>query len=201
MASKVEIGNRSLSKVGEARMTALTDNSKPAREINAAFDMVRDAELRKYRWSFAKRRAVLAALVAAPAFGFSYEFTLPTDCLRVLSVGDFSPGVDISNARNADAQAYVIESRSILTDDAGPLNLVYTASIEDTASWDACFVETFAARLAFDVADALTASQSRKDALFQEYKDSLRDARRANAIELPPSPIADDTWILARGQG
>lgn len=201
MASKVEVANRTLSKVGDSRITALTDNTKQAREINASFDIVRDAELRDHRWSFAKKRAQLAASATAPVFGFTKAFPLPTDCLRVLRVGDVSPGVDLANARNGDSSAFAIEGRQILTDDAGPLNVIYIARIEDTTQWDASFVEVFAARLAYEVCDALTASATRKEALAAEYKERVTTATRANAIELPPQPIEDDSWVLTRAQG
>lgn len=201
MASKVEVANRALSKIGDSRITSLLDNSKQAREVNAAFDIVRDAELRDHRWSFAKKRAQLAASATAPVFGFANSFPLPIDCLRVLRVGDISPGADLSTVRNADSSAFAIEGRAILTDDAGPLNIIYTARIEDTTQWDASFVEAFAARLAYEIADALTASGTRKEACNDEYKMRVSTATRANAIELPPQPIEDDTWVLARGIG
>lgn len=201
MTSKVEAANRALSKVGDSRITALTDNTKQAREINACFDIVRDAELRDHRWSFAKKRAQLAASATAPLFGFSYSFPLPTDCLRVLRVGDISPGVDLANYRNSDSSEFAIEGRAILCNDAGPLNVIYTAQIEDTTQWDASFVEVFAARMAYEVCDALTASGSRKEALGAEYRERVAIATRANAIELPPQPIEDDSWVLARTLG
>ena len=201
MASEIDAANRALSKIGSARITSRLDNSKEAREVNAAFDIVRDAELRKNRWSFAKRRSALAASVTAPAFGYGYQYTLPTLCLRVLRVGDFSPGLDLSNGRNASLEEYAIEGRSILTDDAGPLNIIYLESVVDVTLWDAMFLEVFACKLAFEIADALTGSQSRKDACAQDYEAQVRAAVHANAIELPASPIADDSWILSRLQG
>ena len=66
MAGKVEIANRALTKLGAERILLLTDPSKEARVMNAMFDTVMDAELRRHRWKFALKRATLPALVATP---------------------------------------------------------------------------------------------------------------------------------------
>lgn len=201
MTSKVDAGNRALSKLGEARITAFTDNTKQARAINSAFDIVRDAELYDKRWGFSIKRAALAADATAPTYGYDNRFQMPTDCLRVLACGEGHPGVDLSSIRGMPNAAYAIEGRYILTDQDGPLYLRYIARIEDTTQWNAGFVQVFACALALEVADELTASQSRVEQCEKLYQKHLRAASRAGAVELPPEDPQDDTWITSRSQG
>mgnify|MGYP000862511461 CR=1 FL=1 len=61
MASKVSIANGALERLGEKRIESLTQDDVRARSMNASFDSVRDALLRKYDWGFAIRRASIAA--------------------------------------------------------------------------------------------------------------------------------------------
>lgn len=199
MTSKVAIINRALTKLGADRIVSTVEDSKEARDINATFDIVRDDELRAHRWSFAKRRAQLAASVTAPLFEYSHQFPLPVDCLRVLMVGDLWPGVDFSDYRTGPAGLdWRIEGRNILMNDEGPLDLVYLARVEDTTTWDASFIEAFACRLAAEVCESITQSSAKRQLAWEEYDRAIIKARRAGAIELPPQQIADDTWILGR---
>ena len=199
MTSQVAIVNRALTKLGAARITALTDNTKEAREMSATFDIVRDDELRESRWSFAIKRAQLAADVTSPAFGYSHRFAVPSDFLRALMVGEFLPGYDASDYRTGpDSQEWAIEGRYILADDDGPLNLRYLSSIPDTSLWDASFVEAFACRLAAETCEAITQSSTKRQLAWQEYEQAMRAARKAGAIELPPVQIPDNSWVLGR---
>lgn len=199
MTSAVAIANRALYKLGELPISAFGDTTKQARTINSMFAIVRDDELRAHRWSFSISRAQLAASVTTPLFGYSNAFPLPNDCLRVLMVGNWLPGVDFSDYRNGtDSQEWVIEGRDILAYEDGLVNLRYIRREEDTTKWDSSFVESFACRLAAECCETLTQSSNKRDMAWNEYQQSIQKARRAGAIELPPRPIADDTWVIGR---
>lgn len=57
--TSTDIANRALQHVGARRITSLLDNSKAASEVNACYDGLREAELRRNVWVAATRRAVL----------------------------------------------------------------------------------------------------------------------------------------------
>lgn len=199
MSSQVAVCNMALIKLGEQQIISITENTKAARLLLGMFDIQRDAELRKRRWSFSIARAQLASDVTDPVFGYTAQFTLPVDCLRVIQVGDYLPGGEqVEYLNMADAEPYRIEGRKILTRDEGPLNIRYIKRIEDTSQWDSAFTEAFACRLAWQLAEPLTADAGKKNAAWQEYTEAVREAARANAIELPPRNIAADTWETAR---
>lgn len=198
MASEVDIANRALTKIGAGRITSLTDDLEAARVINHAWDIVRDAEMRAHNWNFTIVRDQLAALSTTPSYGPAYEYQLPSDCLRIIQVGEYYPGPSLSDYRNSDESAWQIEGRKILTDYAAPLKVRYVSRVEDTGQWDALFVEAFACKLAVEICDRLTDSQSRKEIAHREYRKTVIAALTCDAIENPPQPLADDAWLLAR---
>lgn len=198
MASQVEIANRALTKIGEARILSLDDDLEAARVIASLWSIVRDAELRARNWNFSILRTSLPALVAAPAWGFDYQYQLPSDWLRVLQVNDFYPGPSLSDYRTASEAVWQIEGGKILTDLAAPLKLRYVARIEDTGSWDASFVEVFACRLAVEICERITQSSTKREFAWKEYDEALKLAVRADAVENPPEPLPDDSWMLSR---
>ena len=196
--SDVAIANLALTKLGDLRITALSDNTKPAREINAIYGMLRDKLQRTYNWRFCVKRAALAADVATPVFDYSYQYSIPTDCLRVLQINAYYPAPDLSDLISSGGQEYVIEGGKILTRSSGVLNLRYLARTEDTTRFDSSFDEAFSALIAYNVCEALTQSDAKKNAALRDYRMALMDAVRANAIENPPESLADQTWITVR---
>ncbi len=198
MAGQVEIVNRALTKIGEQRILSLSDDVEAARSADSLWDIVRDAELRIRRWKFSITRASLAALVSTPDWGFDYQYQLPSDCLRVVQVGEYYPGVSLTDYRSADETEWRVEGRKILTNEAAPLKIRYIARIEDTGEWDAAFVEAFACRLAAELAERLTQSNTRRQLAWDEYKLAVGMAVRADAIEAAPEPLPDSEWVLSR---
>lgn len=198
MASEVAIANRALIKLGAAMIISLEDDDPKAVALNASFGIVRDAELRRHRWRFSLARHSLPADAAAPGFGFAYSYTLPTGCLRIIQIGEYDFGPNLSDYRSAPTHLWSIEGRAILTSLPAPLKVRTIQQITDTALFDACFVESFASRLAFECCERITQSDSKKQLAWADYKNSIREAARANALEVPPSEASDDSWVMAR---
>lgn len=198
MASNVEIANRALTKVGARRLISLDDNTEGGRTVNSMFTIVRDAELREHSWRFSIKRVQQAAQVTTPVFGYAFQYRVPSDSLKLLEVGQFYPGADLTDYVGTDTSPYAVENGFILTDYPAPLPIRYVARIEDPSLFDALFVEAFACRLAMELAEPLTQSGQKRQLAAEEYKLAVSAAITANAIEKPPVKIADDTWIMAR---
>jgi len=196
--SDVAIANLALTKIGDLRITSLSDNTKPAREVNAVYSMLRDKLQRTYNWRFCVKRAVLAAESTAPVFDYSSQYPVPSDCLRILQINAYYPAPDLSDLISSGGQEYVLEGGKILTRNSGSMNLRYLARISDPTKFDTSFDEAFASSIAYNVAEALTQSDSKKNAALRDYRMALMDAIRANAIENPPESIADTTWLTVR---
>ena len=197
-ASNVAIANLALTKLGDLRILNLTDNTKPAREVNAVFDMARDYLQRRFSWRFCIKRANLAADTSTPLWDWSYQYQIPTDCLRILQVGQWYPTPDLSDLISTGGQEYVLEGKYILSNQAGPLKLRYLSRVTDPVQFDTAFDMAFSAYLAYLVAEPLTASAEQKQMAYQDYRNAVKDAVIANAIGNPPESLADQTWILAR---
>ena len=183
--STVDCCNSALQKLGAVSIQNLSDNSREARQCSIAFDSNRRSELRKYRWNFAIQRAILAPDAVAPAFDYTYAFTIPSDCLRILLPND------------ADLD-WVLEGRKILTNYGPTLNLRYIADITDATQWDSTFYDMLAISMGIDMCEALTNSTSKKATLDREYADCRAEARLNNAFERLSAEAPDDDFWLVR---
>lgn len=198
MTASIDIINRALTKIGEYPVVDAAD-SGPSQTMSAMWNVLRDAEMRKNRWGFTITRANVAADATAPAFGYSTRYQLPTDCLRLLMIGDVLPGYDPTDYRNyTDSAEWAIEGRYVLCNHTGEMKMRYIARTEDVSTWDAMFCEVFACKLAWEACEKVTQNAQKRSMAVEEYRDALVAARRAGAIELPPEPIADDSWVLVR---
>lgn len=198
MASVIQIANRALTKLGSARIISLDDDNKQARAVKSCYEDLRDDELRSHRWSFAMKRTSLPADTTAPAFGFTYQYTLPADFLRLDMVNDEFPAVVMDNYIGAETNDYAIEGNKILANIAAPLKVRYIARIEDPGQYDVLFREALACRIAAELCEDLTQSNQKRELAWQEYKQAVSKAIRTNAIEKPPVMPPDDQFIISR---
>lgn len=194
MSSKVSIANRALAKLGDDRILLMTDDVKSARTLNAMFDEVRDAELRRARWKFAIKRDSLPALTATPAWGFAYQYPLPADYLAMVQVNDF-----YASNGSKRKPPYSIEGGKILTDYPAPLKVRYVSRVDNTASFDPLFVEVLACKLAMESCETLTQSETKYGRCAEAYKFALSEAIRQDAIETAPDELPWGSWLDARG--
>lgn len=198
MTSRTDIANRALVKVGTQRLAALTDPSEQARVISTVFGSLAQEELRKHAWSFSIKRATLPQLNAAPINSFLISYQLPSDCLRLVHFNDqwadYGMGVAITDAE----PPYRIEGTTLLSRET-TAKIRYVSDLsEDTTKWDAAFVGAFACRLAHEIAPSLTKDKQKVRDLAQDYRAAIVEARRCNAIELPPNEVPDGSWVLSR---
>lgn len=198
MADRVEISNLTLSKLGEDdQLEDPLDNRKPARSINAVWDMVRDMVLRAHLWNFAIDPGGLelshdANFTASALSDWRYRFRLPTDFIRL----------DLQNCRprweRGDVQ---IGRQHLYANIPGPVHILYVSRVENCGDWDPLFVEAFACRLAFQVADRLTGDRGRKSDCWQAYSVALKEAKGIDGRENPPQPSEATGWEMARYDG
>jgi len=198
--SDVAICNRALHKLGAGTITSLSENKEKARVMNVAFEPVRRAELRRHRWRFSIKRASLAALAAAPDSDYSFQYQLPNDFLRLIEGGALTNMADLTDFRASSTALYSVEGGKILTNIGAPLPIRYIADITDASLFDSCFVESFAARLALESVERITESTTKRADLAQDYRTSIREATRANALEVAAESSADSEWVTARAQ-
>tara|TARA_R110000803_G_scaffold57475_5_gene115413 strand:- start:1948 stop:2544 length:597 start_codon:yes stop_codon:yes gene_type:complete len=192
MPSVVDICNEAMDLLGAATITSLTENSKEARLCNRRFQTIRDAVLRAHPWNIAITRRQLARDSESPAFGFAYQFTLPTDpyCLRVLSFWNSSVNNEVA-AYDSNVM-FKIEGRKILSNDS-VCYITYISREENTELYDSLLSSAIAHKLAAETAYAITGSNSILQAMQALYESRLRDAKSADAMEgYPEQPQANE---------
>ena len=169
MASVVDICNGSLNQLGATTILSLTEDSKNARLCNSRFTQVRDAVFRSHPWNCLQKRVELAADTDAPAWGFSFAYTLPADCLRLLRILDYD-----SN--------YKVEGRKILSNTSS-MKILYIGRITDPNEYDESLRETLSAALGADIAFAVTSNNQTATNMYNLFQDKLKDARFIDSTE------------------
>jgi len=176
MATEVSICANALRRLGDDAITSLTDDTERARLCNAFYSDARDAVLRSHPWNFAITRATLAQLSDTPAYGFNYQYALPTNpyCLRVLEMEYKDYIFKVENVAT--------HGRVLLTDE-GTAKILYIARITDTNLFDAMFVDTLTAKLAVDLAYPVTNSMQVQTNMQKLYQLKLSEARSIDGQE------------------
>ncbi len=169
MASTVDICNGALNQLGATTILSLTEDSKNARLCNSRYTQVRDGVFRSHPWNCLQKRVEIAADTTAPAWGFSYAYTLPADCLRLLRILDYD-----SN--------YKVEGRKILSNTSS-MKILYIARITDPNEYDELLRETLSASLAADIAFAVTSNNTTATNMYNLFQDKLKDARFVDSTE------------------
>jgi len=188
MASRVSIANMALTILGADRITSLEDNNENARRLTAIYDYCVEDVLRAHPWNFAITRQQLARLSSTPIFGYTYEFQLPGDCMRVIEVNNGS--FVITN--------YKIEGRKILTD-YDTLYIKYLGNVTDPNQYTSQFIMLLSTRLAAELAYAITNNKANAEHVASLYQERLRMAKATDAQESDSVNIVDeDLWTMEK---
>lgn len=187
MATEVSICSNALRRLGDDPITSLTEDSERARLCNAFYEDARDACLRSHPWNFAITRTTLTQLSSTPAYGFDYQFALPTDpyCLRVLQM---------------EFQDYIFKIENLATEGRVLLSnedtakILYIARITDTALFDSMFVDTLTAKLAANLAYPITNSVTLQTQMEKLYEIKLSEARSIDGQEGFVDDLVSDTF-------
>lgn len=166
MASKTDIANEALLKIGERRIVSIEDSTdKSAVLINEIWETTVKQVSSILPWKCFTNRATLAVSAATPAFGWDYKFVLPTDCLRVLYVNGYSD----------PSPSYFAMEGCYLLSNSDTAQLVYTAYEEDPTKYSAHFIECLSVYLASKLAIQRRQDTQLADALTKEYQSLVQN--------------------------
>jgi hypothetical protein len=191
MASEVDIANSALNLLGASTISAFTDDSKNARLVNQRYEPVRDRVFRSHAWNCLHKRVQLAQNTTAPVVEYSYAYSLPSDCLRVLKIHN---GTTDSIVSEID---YKIEGRNIVTNE-GTVYLIYIAKITDPNLYDTYLQESISHQLAADLCYAITNNASLANNYMVRADERLREARFVDATENSLGTIESNEFTDAR---
>ena len=200
MPDKTYIFNLALILLGSNPiLDADSDTSKKAVTLRTVYDGARDLALADHPWNFATKRATLAQVSEAPAFGFTYAYQPPTDCLRVLGVCQGSDSHPHYHHSDIDPDiTYRMEGGLLLTNES-TVKIKYISRIEIEGLFSPGFVLAFSYWLAGLAAYGTTGNPSLKNQIMQEYATvGLPKAKSLDAQEGTPETVEENRWIKSR---
>lgn len=186
VSSDVEICNLALLRLGTNPITSLTDDGTTA--SNACllvYDSTKKSLLRRHFWNFSMQRAALAADVTTPAFEFSYQYTLPSDFLRLKEI-------------EQQSSSYSIESGKLLTNQSAPLNIIYVGDVEDVTRFDSLFVEALVLMIVVKIGPRIQGDGFNPAPFVQELQQVLLEAKMVDAQDSSPDQLKIDTFTKSR---
>lgn len=189
MATSVSICSNALLRLGAQTIASLSESNDRARIAAGLYETVRDSTLRSHPWNCAVKRVVLAPDTAVPAFDFTAQFTLPSDWMRTLQVGQDGFEVD-----------YRTESGKIMASGTSlPLRYIWRNTVEST--WDAMLVEAMELSMAAAMAYGITKSTTKEDKAEAKLHDFMKRCRATDGQDDPPDTLGDFPLMDARFGG
>lgn len=157
-AQWLTIANRALLRIGSKAISSLDDGSTSANYCTQLLPQAIDSVFAVYPWRDSLKRAQLAPLATTPAYGFAYQFALPTDFARLKSV-------DIEGE-------WSLEGKNILTD-AEAVNIVYAAQPTSPDSAGTATRDLLVKQLAYLLSIPLIKNDAISNRLLSEFNQAL----------------------------
>lgn len=192
MISKEQICNLSLSRLGNK--SAVNDIDNPTTPIDRTFaiwyNICRQFMLKKLIPNFALARDIVAVSATAPVFGYAYAYPVPTDCLKVLGIGN------VQDKENN----YAVEGGSILTDEscANGMEVRYIKDVTDVTKFSSDFIMALSAELAEKTSLQITQDPDKLTAMNSLKKSDQNESTALNGQENRPIRINRSKFKQAR---
>lgn len=191
--TEVDLANMSLIMLGQQPIADLTDDNNRANLANKRLADVRDTVLRAHPWNCCIKRASIAVDATAPEWGYANRYQVPTDFIRMVSTEDEVTPYRMEAGNEGDSPLLYIVT------DATEMNILYVAKITDVSKMDSTLKHAIAARLAAEIAVAVTGDVAQENAMLQKYEAVLMEARfedssSHNSLET----IRGGEWLDAR---
>jgi hypothetical protein len=188
-ATAISICSNALLILGDKPISDFAEDQDRARLALNLWPQVRDFVLRSHPWNCAIKRVALAPDTNAPAFDWSYQFTLPDDFLKALSIGEMG--------REGE---FRIEGRKLLALE-NPLLLRYVFRNDNPGTYDTMLVEVLTAEMAHRMAYAITQSAAMVEAMASKAAMVMRRARAVDGQDDTPEQLGDNPLVAARFLG
>ena len=211
MSSEVDICNLALSHLGdEAGVITITPPDGTIQSAHCArfYPIARGVLLEMHPWTFATKRATLAAVENPVEDDWSYAYALPSTCIRPLA--SLYPGVParmLSNESDADSHPYLVEADSdgdlVLYTNIETAALRYIDLVTDTAKYTPLFVSALARLLASYLAgpiikgvDGMRVQKAQLEIFEAEFRKAA--ASNANVGKRETYQTQMPSWLAGR---
>jgi hypothetical protein len=197
LTTKLQVYNNALSEyLGERKLASLTENRKPRRLLDQAWDsdFVKGV-LEMGLWNFATRTVSSDYSPSVdPDFGYQYAHDKPTDWVR-------TSAISLDEYFRTPLTEYNDEQGYLFLD----AETVYWRYISDDSSygsdlsiWPESFTALAECELAKKICRALTQSDTDRDRLEKMSEKLLRNAKAKDAMNDPPKFPPTGSWLRAR---
>lgn len=208
MASRIEICNLALARIGHSRsLSSFDEKSAEGNYCRQFYDFDRRELLRRHAWNFAVKVVALAASDQPAEYGFLYRFQLPSGCLRPLELTNLASVSTASTAISSNGElyhlstsissnpqvAYKIIGRELMTSMPNA-KLAYVSDEENTNLFTDCFVKALTSTMAADFAAAVVKNATMQKNLLQIAQMAVLEAKGIDASE---NKSADEDTILS----
>lgn len=188
MPTQLSCFNDALLILGQAPL----DNPNPnpsnerSRILNANWQPAVEHCLEQAAWDFAEKRGILSRVTPAPAFGYSFYYNLPADCLRLTFVSQ-------SGLEGDDLLTYKVEEGKIATS----AETVYAKWVSsETIAFPGRWSSTFARYVATELAvRSFKLNASALEHAKDERKKAMREAPGVDAVQNPPQFRKPGQWV------
>lgn len=198
ITSEIQLFNLAVQEFGDyPDIDSITSPTIDAEKIfEQSWAISRQIALKTMKPNFSLARANLPLCVDVPAFGYSYKYQIPSDCLSVLGIDE----IDYT-AENSD---YAVEGGYIMTDleatstSAGALPIRYVKDIADVSLWSPEFCHVCALFLAVRTCMAITRDINKLQYLENKLRLAKVDCAALNSMENKPIIINRSNFSRAR---
>lgn len=192
--SKADLCNITLSRLGNYGSVNDIDSPVSQKELTFAlwYDVARQSYLKISMPNFSLKRRIVGSVAETPAFGFSYVYEYPQDCLKLLGIGD------IEDKRND----YCVEGNRIYTDTyyENGLPIRFIADITDVTAMSPEWKIGFSWYLAGEVVMDITQDAAKAKVMQAMIGSKLAEISGLNAQENMPIRISRSKFRASRYQ-
>lgn len=181
--SPVDICNLALDDLKQSPIKSIdTPNTNTEQVCARNYDVTRRECLFAHPWKFAIKRAQWTPnLTTPPPFGYLYAYDLPTDYIRMISVGDDYIG-DLRGEREIENGQLLAVSGDV-TFDGTTKDVRYMYDVTDVTKFSPGFVTYFRLKLAVRMSNKFSVSPQIKKDLKEDFRDAETEARAVNGQE------------------
>jgi len=186
MISEVSICNMALTRIGQSRITSLSQTGVLAELSTLYYEATLNELLTAYKWPFAIARQQLSSSAEINLTPFTYKFQLPVNSLKVITM--------ISGDDYSDLTVdWEIEGDKLLSD-TSPGIIKYISTMPNPTKLPQVFVEALYLRIASKMVVKITQDQSLMGMLFQEYVAAFQSATALIGGNSQAKAQPDERW-------
>jgi hypothetical protein len=185
MTERVDICNMALSWLGEAPITSIDDETTRAQQCKISYAPTRDAVLEAHDWTFAVERFIPAQNVVPPVYGPGVAYDIPPQIIRVLSCDNPSDSNSYpftSKILGREQIDWQLEGDKIICNK----DVIWCRGIrriEEEGRFSPLFVQAFAAKLAFLLAQVITSDPEIAKNVYAMYDLFIKEAVSRDGIQ------------------